>query len=165
MKLNVLFLLLFLGVYCLHTFFSPHARQARETRINKNKLPAADEFSFMVLPSVIHGVGVFATRNISKGTKLMITPDEYTTRVMRQEDIPPAFTRYCTAIEDKVYRCPEHFNMMPLECYWNHSEHPNVHMRIDGYYALQDIQEGQELLFNYHELNEPEHMKESFYAK
>ena len=49
------------GIFIVSHFFIAHA--LAETEIS--------EFSFILKPSPTHGVGVFATHNISKGTKIV----------------------------------------------------------------------------------------------
>jgi hypothetical protein len=123
-----------------------------------------NEFSFIVKPAQ-HGVGVFATHNISKGAHLRLFVDEETTkhesRELKKSDVPESFWGHCLDRGETLI-CPPDFGALPIGWYVNHSEtpnaapgkNPNQHRRY-RWYALRDIQAGEEILFNYNALEEP----------
>ena len=118
----------------------------------KNK---TDEFSFLLKPSTVHGVGVFAAHDISKGTKLMLKPENYTSRKLKDEDRPEAFKMYCVKKEhEDFYRCPSDFSRMEMIWFLNNSDKPNAEISREDwmYYALRDMKEGEEILIDYDSL-------------
>ncbi|PYJ84527.1 MAG: hypothetical protein DME22_12480 [Verrucomicrobia bacterium] len=86
--------------------------------------------------SKIHGVGVFAIRDIPKGTKIF--PDDDS-----------------ELIWGETYGPPNSFNLMTVAWYLNHSKTPNVGCDKDyTFFALRDIKKGEELTADYHTYNE-----------
>lgn len=86
------------------------------------------EFSFILKPS-IHGVGVFSTQDIKKGTLLRLFGDEkfYENRIrmMDKQDVPKEFQGYCVSRGSQLV-CPEDFRQMPVGWYLNHSGESNA---------------------------------------
>jgi SET domain-containing protein len=127
-------------------------------------MDTTNEFSFVIKPSS-HGVGVFAVHNIKKGTHLRLFVDEKTTehesRVLSKVDVPELFRGHCLDRGDTMI-CPPDFGALPMGWYVNHSDtpnaepgkNPNSHRRY-RWYALRDIREGEEILFDYKKLEEP----------
>lgn len=122
-----------------------------------------DEFSFVIKPAK-YGVGVFATHDIKEGTHLRLFVDEETTqhesRVLNKKDVPEVFWGHCLDRGDTMI-CPPDFGALPIGWYVNHSAHPNAapgensnSHRKYRWYALKDIQAGEEILFNYSALEE-----------
>lgn len=108
------------------------------------------------------GVGVFAAHDIPRGAKVFT--GEFSKRRMLLKDIPPEFIKYCVYINDEECFCPERFDRMEIGWYINHSDHPNISkLSDDDVVAVQDIKAGDEILINYNQLNEPEHLKEAYY--
>ena len=114
--------------------------------------------------SKIHGVGVFAIRDIPKGTKVF--PEDEGELIwkrrnsLRLDELPLEIRRlydqFCL-IKDKgeTYGCPKNFNLMTVAWYLNHSKTPNVGCDKDYiFFALRDIKEGEELTADYHTYNE-----------
>lgn len=109
-----------------------------------------------IKPSLIHGVGVFAIRDIPKDTYIfkgdnskMVWANKSV--VDKQEpEIKRLYDDFCVIKGDKYY-CPDNFNNLNVGWYLNESkENPNV--ACDGnydFYALRDIEEGEELTLNY----------------
>lgn len=122
------------------------------------------EFSFVLKPSPVGGVGVFAAHDISTGTQLF---KRFTaTRTVNVKDVPAEFLKYCIYISDDECICPEQFDRMEIGWYLNHSEEPNLlKLAEDVVIAKRDIKAGEELFIDYNQLNEPEHLKEPYYAK
>jgi|APCry1669192806_1035432.scaffolds.fasta_scaffold74948_2 SET domain-containing protein len=116
-----------------------------------------DEFSFILKPSPIAGVGVFVTHKIKKGTRLRVFSGE-PTRKMRMSEVKKnpvlaKFVEFFAVVSDGWVYLPANFSAMPVGWYMNHSDNPNAH-HDEGYkyYASRDIEEGEEILINYHEL-------------
>lgn len=119
------------------------------------------EFSFVLKPSILGGVGVFATHDIPKGTALFSGKSSSMKRKI--SEIPPDFIKYCIFLSDEECLSPERFDHMGIGWYINHSSTPNIGKNRHGFIAVCDIKTGEEILFNYNELNEPEHLKEAYY--
>jgi len=108
-------------------------------------------------PSPIAGVGVFVTHKIKKGTRLRVFSGE-PTRKMRMSEVKKnpvlaKFVEFFAVVSDGWVYLPANFSAMPVGWYMNHSDNPNAH-HDEGYkyYASRDIEEGEEILINYHEL-------------
>lgn len=111
-------------------------------------------------PSSVHGVGVFAIRNIPKGCKTMfklgcedfvdITNSELCNLPWETVEL---IDRYCIYDKDKdAYSIPNYgFKITDLVNYLNHSEDPNVISINNGevFEAIKDIKKGDELLIDY----------------
>ena len=112
-------------------------------------------------PSPLHGIGVFAIRNIPKGCKDMFTHEQGEWHKLRMEELEnlPESSRqlietYCLFDEEFYYVPAQGFKSMDLSLFLNHSEDANVRSLDGGAYfeALRDIQEGEELLIDYGEI-------------
>lgn len=134
------------------------------------------EFSFMLKPSPLGGVGVFATHDIPAGTPVLNQTFEI--RTMKVKDIPAPLLKYCIYISDEECLCPERFDRMEIGWYINHSSTPNIaktsklpnaelvkNIKERAVIAIQDIKAGDEILIDYNYLDEPEHLKEDYYRK
>ena len=112
----------------------------------------------MIKPSPLHGIGVFAIRDIPKGTKdifsegfgdwIKVSKDEVDTLPSHSREL---IENHCLFDEDS-YFIPEYgFKLIDLVIYLNHSETPNVLSLNDGeqFEALVDIKPGDELLVDY----------------
>jgi len=112
----------------------------------------------MIKPSPLHGIGVFAIRDIPKGTKdifsegfgdwIKVSKDEVAALPKHTIDL---IENHCLFDEDS-YFIPEYgFKLVDLVIYLNHSETPNVLSLNEGAFfeALVDIKEGEELLVDY----------------
>jgi SET domain-containing protein len=112
----------------------------------------------MLKPSPVHGIGVFALRDIPKGCRDIFSKHEakWIKLPISEVDLLPAHSRnlvetYCLYDEEHYY-VPEYgFKIMDMVNYLNHSSTPNVQSIDDGEYfeALRDIAAGEELLVNY----------------
>jgi len=109
-------------------------------------------------PSPVHGIGVFAIRDIPKGCRNIFSKavGEWIKLSFAEVEQLPAHSRnlietYC--LYDKThYFVPDYgFKLMDLVLYLNHSAEPNIISINDGeqFEALRDIKEGEELLVNY----------------
>jgi len=132
------------------------------------------EFSLILKPSSLGGIGVFATHDIPTGT--VILTHEHKIRKMKTKDIPADFVKFCIHINNEECIGPERFDRLEIGWFINHSITPNIAPRtqvhnanlahgikIDGFIAISDIKAGEEILIDYNSLDEPEHLKEDFY--
>jgi SET domain-containing protein len=112
----------------------------------------------MIKPSQLHGIGVFAIRDIPKGTKnifskgvgdwIKVSKEEVDTLPQHSKDL---IENHCLFDED-YYFIPDYgFKLVDLVIYLNHSETPNVISLNDGeeFEAIRDIASGEELLVDY----------------
>lgn len=120
------------------------------------------EFSFILKPSSVDGIGVFATHDIPAGTQVMTSL--FKPRQAKIKDIPPAFRKFIIYLNDEDCLCPEHFDRMAIGWYLNHSDTPNIAKdENDRVFAIKDIKEGDEILCDYNQFDEPDHLKDSFF--
>jgi len=116
------------------------------------KSDRTSEFSFVLKPSPIEGVGVFCTHDIQPGTLLELWGDEGETPA-----VPAAgsnhefFHRYGIKERDMVWR-PPCFNRMAIGWYLNHSDAPNASTEGDEVHAIRRIQAGEEITIDYRKL-------------
>ncbi len=125
-------------------------------------LKELSEETFITLrPSPVHGIGVFALREIPKGCKTLFSRNvgEWIRVPITDIDQLPDQTRnmvetYCLYDETHYYLPDYGFKVMDLVNYLNHSSSPNVISVNDGEYfeSLRVIKEGEELLVNYGEI-------------
>ncbi len=119
------------------------------------KLPHYEVYT-RLRPSPIHGVGVFAIRDIPKDTYIftgdnskMVWVDKSVVETQEVE-IRKLYDDFCI-IKGNKYYCPDNFNNMNVGWYLNGSkENPSV--RCDDnydFYALRDIKKGEELTVDY----------------
>jgi SET domain-containing protein len=121
-----------------------------------------DPFSFILRPSPIEGVGVFAAHDIAAGEKVLT--GKFTNRKLKTKEIPEEFLRYCIFINDEECICPEKFDRMEIGWFLNHSNDPNIAKIADeAFIAIRDIKRGDEILIDYNKLDEPEHLKKEYY--
>jgi SET domain-containing protein len=114
-----------------------------------------------LLPSAVHGIGVFALRDIPKGCKDMfgkdLSPwvrlsfDEVERLPLHSKSMIENFCLY----DESDYFVPAHgFTSMDLSLFLNHSDTPNIASQNEGAYfvALKNIKAGEELLVDYGQL-------------
>jgi hypothetical protein len=107
-------------------------------------------------PSKIHGVGVFAIRDIPKGTCVFLHDDQPIVWIDRKsvDNLPLSLKKlyddFCIVKGDE-YGCPKHFDALTTSWYLNHSDEPNVAADEDyRFHAIRDIRAGEELTASYH---------------
>ncbi len=115
----------------------------------------------MLKPSALHGIGVFAIRDIPKGCRNMFSKGvgEWI-RVPRTEiDALPQYSKdlvenFCLYDEENYFIPDYGFKLMDLVVYLNHSDSPNIVSINEGEYfeAIREIKTGEELLVDYGEL-------------
>lgn len=113
---------------------------------------------FKLDSSTIHGIGVFAIRNIPKGCRGLFSnsKEEWIKVPINEVEQLPDHSRslietYCL-FDEENYFVPEFgFKMIDPVIYLNHSSDPNICSINDGedFEALQDILAGEELLIHY----------------
>lgn len=108
--------------------------------------------------SPLHGIGVFAARDIPKGTKDIFSPphNHFTNLTYAEVADLPEHSRalienFCLYDETGYFVPDEGFDTMDIALYLNHSDTPNIRSIDDGDYfeALVDIPAGTELLIDY----------------
>ena len=115
----------------------------------------------MLKPSGVHGIGVFAIKDIPKGCRNMFSRGvgEWLTISRKEVDALPQHSKelvenFCL-YDDENYFVPDYgFKLMDMAVYLNHSETPNIISINDGeaFEAIRDILPGEELLVDYGEL-------------
>lgn len=108
-------------------------------------------------PSPLHGIGVFAIRDIPAGTTLFFAAaDGYAIGHYGLDILHPAVRSlvldrhpFDTMSAVQIVHHPN--RDARLQAFMNHSRTPNT----DGHVALEDIQEGEELTENYRKLMYP----------
>lgn len=122
------------------------------------------EFSFALKPSALGGIGVFATHDIPKGTR--VYTNSFNMRKLNAKDIPDELRKYCIYLDNNECLCPERFDRMDVSWYMNHADEPNLVEVSEGHViAARDIKTGDEITVDYNALGEPEHLKEDFYKR
>ena len=109
--------------------------------------------------STVHGIGVFAIREIPKGVKPLVsllTIEEFSFSKEEVKQFLPSVRQEVEAFcyyDSKEYLIPSiGLNSMNLAFYMNHSKTPNVEYLENGdLIALRDIPVGEELFFDYDE--------------
>ena len=118
----------------------------------------AEETFITLRPSTVHGIGVFALRDIPKGCKTLFSRNVgnwIKVPIRDIEQLPEASRNlvetYCLYDETDYYLPDYGFKVMDMVNYLNHSADPNVISVNDGEYfeSLRDIAEGEELFVNY----------------
>jgi len=117
-----------------------------------------------ILPSKIHGVGVFAIRDIPKGARLFAEDESELVWMKRSDlkldtlpkEIRQLYNQFCIIKEKgENYGCPKNFSLMTIAWYLNHSDTPNAGCDKDyAFHALRAIKKGEELTADYHTYNE-----------
>ena len=112
-------------------------------------------------PSPVHGIGVFAIRDIPMGCRDFFSKKEieWIKIPIREAEQLPDHSRnlvetYCV-YDDEHYFVPNYgFKIVDMVNYLNHSSSPNVVSINHGEYfeAIVDITAGEELLVNYTEI-------------
>ena len=112
----------------------------------------------MIKPSPLHGIGVFAIRDIPTGTRDLFSQGvgEWIKLTIAEVEALPKHSRdlvenHCLFDEDHYYVPDYGFKLVDLVVYLNHSDTPNVISINEGDYfeATRDIAAGEELLLDY----------------
>jgi hypothetical protein len=139
------------------------------------------EFHFVLMPSRLGGIGVFAAHDIETGMR--VSDPKFEVRVLKKKEIPPIFHKYCIHKNEEEFFCPPRFDCMQIGWFINHSNEPNViiirdscnrrlanesltmNPEIMSLRTCKKVFAGDEILIDYNILNEPEHLKEGYYGK
>ena len=112
-------------------------------------------------PSRVHGVGIFAIRDIPKGTNPFCgsrVPRWHVTSLKKLlansaiADEVKEFARAIYPVRGDVFYFPDHsLNAIDISYFLNHADAPNVAARADSnkFAAIRDIKKGEELFSDY----------------
>lgn len=124
-----------------------------------------DDNFVMLKSSPVHGIGVFAVKDITKGCRTIFSKGvgEWIKLSFAEVEQLPLHSRhhietYCL-YDDENYFVPDYgFKVMDLVLYLNHSSAPNIMSVNEGeqFEALRNIKTGEELLVNYETLVDEE---------
>ncbi len=112
----------------------------------------------MLKTSPLHGIGVFAIREIPKGCRDIFSRNvgEWIKLPVSDVETLPSHAKelvetYCLYDKENYYVPDYGFKVMDLVNYLNHSHSPNIKSIQDGeeFEALRDIRLGEELFINY----------------
>ena len=115
--------------------------------------------------STIHGIGVFALRDIPSGVaplKSMVTNKEIKFSRIELKKVPSAVRRhlsmFCLVEKGRVFAPEIGMNAVNISIYLNHSKTPNLKFDDkDVLRAVRDIARGEELTIDYDESFDDEH--------
>jgi SET domain-containing protein len=118
------------------------------------KLPHFGAF-VRLKPSRLHGIGVFAIRDIPKETYVfrgdsdeMVWVKASVTKRLDKE-VKKLYRDFCV-LRDGNYGCPRNFNLLTPAWYVNHSEKPNLAANENfDFYSTRRIKKGEELTLSY----------------
>ena len=122
------------------------------------RVPHSDVY-VRLRPSRIHGIGVFAIRDIPKGTYVfrgdtgdMVWVSKVSTKGLDVET-RKLYRDFCVS-RNGTYGCPSNFNLLSPAWYLNHSKKPNVAAdRNYDFYSIRRIRRGEELTADYDTYN------------
>ncbi|MEP6676623.1 MAG: SET domain-containing protein [Ferruginibacter sp.] len=119
----------------------------------------------MLKPSLLHGIGVFAARDIPQGCREMFSKGigKWLAVSRTEVDHLPEHSKalienFCLYDTDNYFIPDYGFKLMDLAVFINHSEAPNIISIDDGeeFETTRMIKAGEELLINYGEIVESE---------
>jgi SET domain-containing protein len=114
-------------------------------------------------PSATHGIGVFAIRDIPKGTRNIFSKDTggyILVSFAEAEQLPPHARNFIETYylyNETHYFIPSHgCKIMDMANYLNHSSTPNIVSVEEGLFfeSIRDIKKGEELFVDYGEIVE-----------
>ncbi|MGZ5189613.1 MAG: SET domain-containing protein-lysine N-methyltransferase [Flavisolibacter sp.] len=112
-------------------------------------------------PSSVHGIGVFAIRDIPKGCRDMFSKDqgEWLKIPLTEVEIMPDYLKKLIEnyflFDDQYYYVEKSgFKKPDLSFFLNHSDHPNIISIKEGecFETITNIKAGEELFINYGEI-------------
>ena len=119
----------------------------------------------MIRPSGVHGIGVFAIRDIPAGCRDIFSKEmgEWVTVPRNETDALPVHARelienYCLFDEGDYFIPAQGFKAIDLSLFLNHSDTPNIFSVNDGEYfeTIRPVKKGEELFVNYGDIVEGE---------
>jgi len=129
-----------------------------EIPIDPRRYGTTDEFSFVLRPSSLSGVGVFCTHGIANGTRLAVFPGSkprYFSREQLERD--PRLRAFCAVYGVDTgwgSAAAPSFGCMHVGWYLNHSDYPNAHHERFRYFASRDIDANEEITIDYRGLHD-----------
>ncbi len=116
--------------------------------------------------STIHGIGVFALRDIPKGTKplnSLVSNKEVKFSRIELKKVPSTVRKhlamFCLIEKGRVFAPVIGMNAVNLSVYLNHSKTPNLFYNDDGVLeAMVDIAQGDEVTIDYDISFDDEHL-------
>jgi hypothetical protein len=130
----------------------PHA--ATYARVSVSNAPPSKEF-----PARNPGVGVFAVKDIPKGTLIFAPDDDSTITISSAQvatlpsELRSLYEDFCPQSAAGDYTCPLNFNKLTVAWYLNDSDVPNVNADDQfRFLANRDIKKGEELFCSYKDL-------------
>ena len=119
------------------------------------------EFSLMLKATKEGEIGIFATHDIPAGAQVF--SKIYNLRKLHSSAVPQELRKLCVEVSDEECLCPERFDRMEIAWYVRHSKNPNI-KRVEpkGCEALHDIKAGEEIVMNFEEFNEPDHLRKGY---
>lgn len=123
----------------------------------------SDNTWVMIRPSGVHGIGVFAIRDIHAGCRDIFSKEmgEWHTVPRRETDALPVHAKdlvenYCLYDEENYFIPANGFKAIDLSLFLNHSDTPNIISVNEGEYfeTVRLVKKGEELLINYGEIVE-----------
>jgi SET domain-containing protein len=120
-----------------------------------------DEIYLQLRPSPVHGIGVFAIKDIPKGCRNMFSKDqgEWMEIPIKEVEAMPAHLRslienYCLFDDLNYFVEASGYKKPDLSFFLNHSASPNIISLNEGEFfeAINDIKAGEELFVDYGEL-------------
>ncbi len=137
-----------------------------ETMKKPNYQKTVSEFSFILKPSAIPnaGIGIFTTHAIAKGT-ILSSPWRMIGELRNSQHLHADFTKFCLYINQTVCICPSNFQTIDIWWFGNHSASNNTIFRKEDrvFIAVRDINEGEEITYDYNVWEEPSEIKEHYY--
>jgi len=122
--------------------------------MNLSKAPHSKVYA-RLQASPIHGVGLFAIRDIPKGTYIFPDDNEELVWIHRDElsrlspEQRKLYDDFCI-VKGDFYGCPRSFNELTPAWYLNESASPNVGCDSEyRFFAIRDIKKGEELTVDY----------------
>jgi SET domain-containing protein len=118
-----------------------------------------------VKPSQVHGIGVFAIRDIPKGCRTIFSKGvgEWIKISFVEAELLPSHSQdlletYCLYDEENYFVPDYGFKLMDIVLFLNHSSEPNIISVNEGeqFEAMRDIKTGEELLVHYDTLSDGE---------
>jgi SET domain-containing protein len=131
--------------------------------MNKTELLAelSNNTWVMIKPSALHGIGVFAIRDIPKGCRDIFAKEmgEWINVPRTEIDALPQHAKdlvenFCLFDETTYYLPAQGFKAIDLSLFLNHSDTPNIISINEGesFETLRNIAKGEELVIDYGEI-------------
>ena len=128
-------------------------RKHRQQKIKESIVMLNDVVKLRIAPSEVHGVGVFAMRDIKKGeriyanaiTQLVDVPHKKF-HLLRPEIRDMILEHFPLVVEGSHFMCPDTL----MQMYMNHDGKPNYDNKTDK--ALKKIKKGEEVFEDYKQI-------------